>query len=46
MGGLVILPRKEDFDKITKEDLADIFSQMTIHDEDFEQLKNKIKFYR
>jgi hypothetical protein len=46
MGGLVILPRKEDFDKITKEDLVDIFSQMTIHDEDFEQLKNKIKFYR
>jgi hypothetical protein len=30
MGGLVILPRKEDFDKITKEDLRDIYGQVTV----------------
>lgn len=30
MSGLVILPRKEDFEKITKEDLADIYGQVTI----------------
>ena len=43
LGGLAILPRKEDFDKLTKTDLQDIYTQVTINNHDFEQLKKKIK---
>lgn len=43
MGGLVILPREEDFEKITKSDLIDIYRQVTINDQDFEILKNKLR---
>ena len=43
LGGLAILPRKEDFDKLTKQDLVAIYKQVTINDADFEQLKKKIK---
>ena len=35
MGGLVILPRKEDFDKLTKNDLTDIYQQVTIREQPF-----------
>ncbi|MGD9556533.1 MAG: DUF4922 domain-containing protein [Mangrovibacterium sp.] len=42
-GGLAVLPRKEDFDKLSREDLADIYDQVTINDADFEQLKQTIK---
>lgn len=42
-GGLAVLPRKEDFDKLTGNDLADIYAQVTINDSDFEQLKKTIK---
>lgn len=31
-GGVAILPRKEDFDKLTHEDLQDIFNQVTINE--------------
>lgn len=30
LGGLVVVPRKKDFDKITKEDITDIFRQVCI----------------
>lgn len=43
MGGLVILPRKEDFEKLTKDDLMDIYQQVTMNDNDFEQFKEEIK---
>lgn len=43
MGGLAILPRREDFDKITREDLADIFRQVSLNDDKFEELQEKIK---
>lgn len=45
-GGFSILPGKEDFDKLSKDDLNDIFSQVTINDTDFDQVKEKIKNQR
>ena len=42
-GGVAILPRKEDFDKLTTADLEDIFRQVTIDEEDFEVLKEVLK---
>lgn len=41
MCGLLILPRREDFDKITKEDIVSIYNQITIDKERFEFLKIK-----
>ena len=41
MCGLLILPRKEDFEKISKEDVVSIFNQITIDKERFEFLKIK-----
>ncbi|WP_238480350.1 DUF4922 domain-containing protein [Mangrovibacterium lignilyticum] len=43
MGGLAILPRKEDFEKITKADLADIYKQVSLNDEAFNRIKAKIR---
>ncbi len=43
MAGLVILPRKEDFDKLTQDDLTDIYGQVSIDDRSFEKLKDRIK---
>lgn len=37
-GGLFILPRKEDFDKITREDITDILEQVCIRRETFDIL--------
>jgi hypothetical protein len=42
MCGTIILPRLEDFEKITKETIADIFAQVTIDKERFEYLKLKM----
>jgi ATP adenylyltransferase/5',5'''-P-1,P-4-tetraphosphate phosphorylase II len=42
MGGLFITPREEDFNKIKKEDVIDIFRQVTITKEYFEFLKKEI----
>lgn len=38
-GGVFITPRKEDFDKITAADIANIFEQLTIGEQVFSQLK-------
>lgn len=43
MGGLAILPRKEDFEKLTAKDLISIYEQVTINDTDFERLKDQLK---
>ncbi len=43
LAGIAVLPRKEDFEKMTKELLADIYSQITINERDFESLIEKIK---
>ncbi len=37
-GGVFITPRKEDFDKIKKEDIEDIFSQITLNQDTFLEL--------
>lgn len=42
-GGVFITPRKEDFDKITPADVVDIFSQVTLDEETFERLRNKLR---
>ena len=42
MGGLLIIPRKEDYEKINPEDAIDIFKQVTIAKEYFEFLRKKI----
>ncbi len=42
LGGLVVLPRKEDFLKITNEDLRSIFEQVTLNGVDFTQLTQRI----
>jgi len=42
MGGLLITPSEEDFDKIKIDDVIDIFRQVTITKEYFEFLKKKI----
>ena len=41
-GGVFILPRKEDFDKITASDIAGIFEQVTVDDAMFRGLKKEI----
>lgn len=43
LGGLSVLPRKEDFDKLTNHDLTDIYRQVTINDADFGLIRKKIK---
>ncbi len=42
MGGMIITPREEDFLKITKRDVIDIYKQVTITKEYFEYLRKKI----
>jgi ATP adenylyltransferase/5',5'''-P-1,P-4-tetraphosphate phosphorylase II len=42
-GGVFILPRLEDFDKITDEDIADILEQVCIGQDDFQELTEKIR---
>ena len=45
-GGVFIIPRREDFEKITAEDIADIFDQVTLDRETFRKLEETIKNYR
>jgi len=42
MGGLIIAPRENDFLKITRNDVIDIYRQVTITKEYFEFLRKKI----
>lgn len=42
-GGVFILPRREDFDKITPENIVDILSQVCLNQDTFEELTGKIK---
>lgn len=43
MGGVFIIPRREDFDKITKEDVADILEQVSLDEESFHTLIEGLK---
>lgn len=42
LGGLMITPRKEDFEKITSSDIREIFRQVTVTKEMFEYLLKKL----
>jgi hypothetical protein len=42
-GGVFITPRREDFDKIRMEDIRDIFSQVSLDDDNFLALKETMK---
>lgn len=42
LGGLIILPREEDFYRIREEDLVSIFNQVTLQKKDFELFKNNL----
>jgi ATP adenylyltransferase/5',5'''-P-1,P-4-tetraphosphate phosphorylase II len=41
-GGLIITPRREDFDKITREDVVDILDQVSLNQDDFQKLTGQI----
>ena len=45
-GGVFITPRREDFDKITAADIVDIFSQVSLDEEAFQQLRQTITNYK
>lgn len=42
-GGVFITPRREDFDKITREDVVDILDQVCLNQDSFLELSKKIK---
>lgn len=42
LGGILVLPREEDFRKITQTEIAEIYEEVTINNNDFENLKRKI----
>ncbi|MGE5351974.1 MAG: DUF4922 domain-containing protein [Acidobacteriota bacterium] len=42
MGGVLITPLEKDFKKITKENIVDIFRQVTLSDETFEYISGKL----
>jgi ATP adenylyltransferase/5',5'''-P-1,P-4-tetraphosphate phosphorylase II len=42
-GGVFITPRKEDFDKITMDDIEDIFNQVSLNQDTFRELTAKIE---
>lgn len=46
LGGVFITPRREDFEKITAADIVDIFSQISIDQEAFENLKLFVRHYK
>lgn len=43
LGGVFVVPRKEDFDKITREDVVDILAQVSLDDESFTELIQEMK---
>lgn len=43
MGGVLIMAREEDYDKITREDIADIFKQVSVDDEIVRHLVETLK---
>ncbi len=43
MGGVLITPRKEDYDKITADNIADIFKQVSITPKETDEIISKLK---
>jgi hypothetical protein len=42
MGGVLIMPREEDFNKISREDIKDVFRQVCVEDETIQYLVNQL----
>ena len=45
LGGVLILPRLKDFEKITKKTVKEIYSEVTISEEIFDQVQQQIKSF-
>ena len=43
LGGVFVVPRREDFDKITKEDIVDILAQVSLNNNTFAELIGRLK---
>ena len=43
LGGVCITPRESDFEKITKDDITEIFSEVTLSKEKFDYILNELK---
>ena len=43
LGGVLIFPREEDFNKITKETVIDIFRQVTFSNDEFKYISDKLR---
>ncbi len=43
LGGMLVLPREEDINKITKKEIAEIYDEVSITNKNFEILINRIK---
>ena len=43
MGGIIVLPREEDFRKINSKNIAEIYEDVLIKPEEFDRLKNKLR---
>ena len=43
MGGVMITPLEKDFQKISRDDIVDIFSQIGLSEAHFEKLKGFLK---
>ncbi|GBD91976.1 hypothetical protein BMS3Abin04_02708 [bacterium BMS3Abin04] len=43
IGGIIVLPREEDFNKITKEKIKEIFSEVGISNDDFKHIISEVK---
>ena len=42
LGGILIMPREEDFEKITRADIVDVFNQIGVDDDSIQYVVNKI----
>ncbi len=46
LGGILILPNKEDFEKITQKEVEEIYGEVTLNGYDFAKLKKTAKMLR
>ena len=42
-GGMLITPRQEDYEKLNKETIKDIFEQLSLEDKIWEAIKNELR---
>ena len=46
MGGILVLPREEDFKKITKTEIEEIYNEVTLNSLDFNRLKDALRTFK